>query len=150
VKEEAMRNARRLTLVLLAVAGFAAGALLLTAADNAKPPYLPGIMLADDHPNGCVDCHKNQGEGKDYRLNVSLAQLGKHPKIDAIVKKVPDTCFMCHKAGAKALNLVLHKAHYGKGADSAFVKFYQGACLNCHKLDLASGKMTIKSGPKNW
>jgi len=145
-----MRNVRRLTLVLLAVAGFTAGALLLTAADNAKPPFLPGITVADDHPNGCVDCHSNQGEGKDYRLNVSLAKLGKHPKIDAIVKKVPNDCLMCHKAGANALSLVLHKAHYEKGADSAFVKFYQGACLNCHQLDLASGKMTEKSGPKNW
>jgi hypothetical protein len=145
-----MRNVRRLTLLLLAAAGFTAGALLLTAADNAKPPYLPGITVADDQPNGCVDCHSNQGEGKDYRLSVSLAKLVKHPKIDAIVKKVPNDCLMCHKAGANALNLVLHKAHYGKGADSAFVKFYQGACLNCHKLDIASGNTTVKSGPKNW
>ena len=72
--------------------------------------------------------------------------------VTAIVKKVPNDCLMCHKEGGKveALQLVLHKAHYGKGADSAFVKFYQGACLNCHKLDIASGSMSEKSGPKNW
>jgi hypothetical protein len=147
-----MKNVRKVLLILAAAAGLAVAALILTAADNAKPPYLPGITVADDNPNGCVDCHKIQADGQDYRLNVSLAKLGKHPKIDAIVKQLPDGCLMCHKEGGKveALNLVLHKAHYVKGADSAFVKFYQGACLNCHKLDKASGKMSVKSGPKNW
>jgi hypothetical protein len=143
-----MKNARKVLLILLAAAGLVIAVPALTAA----PPYLPGITVTDDHPNGCIDCHNNQGEGKDYRLNVSLAKLGKHPKIDAIVKKIPDSCLMCHKEGGKvsALNLMLHKAHYEKGADNAFVKFYQGACLNCHKLDAASGKMSVKSGPKNW
>ena len=144
------RIAKALT-ILLAVAGVAGAVLVLMAADNAKP-YLPGITVTDDHPNGCVDCHKNQGEGKDYRLNVSLAQTGEHPKIDAIVKKLPQDCMMCHKEGGKvaALNLMLHKAHYEKASESAFIQFYQGACLNCHKLDAASGKMSIKSGAKNW
>jgi hypothetical protein len=144
------RIAKALT-ILLAVAGVAGAVLVLMAADNAKP-YLPGITVTDDHPNGCVDCHKNQGEGKDYRLNVSLAQVKGHPKIDAIVKKLPQDCMMCHKEGGKvaALNLMLHKAHYEKAGESAFIQFYQGACLNCHKLDAASGKMSIKSGAKNW
>ena len=68
------RIAKALT-ILLAVAGVTGAVLVLMAADNAKP-YLPGITVTDDHPNGCVDCHKNQGEGKDKRLNVSLAQTG--------------------------------------------------------------------------
>jgi hypothetical protein len=151
-REESMKNARKALLVLLDAAGFVVAALVLMAADNAKPPYLPGITVTDEHPNGCVDCHKSQGEGQDFRLNVSLAKLGKHPKIDAIVKKLPEDCMMCHKEGGKvaALNIMLHKAHYEKGAESPFIKFYQGACLNCHKLDAASGKMSVKSGPKNW
>ena len=146
-----MKRLNRIVLFLLTAALVAGGALLLMGADNAKP-YLPGITIPDDRPNGCVDCHKNQGEGKDYRLNVSLAATGKHPKIDSIVKVLPDGCLVCHKAGAKpgALNLVLHKAHYAKGADSAFVQSYQGACLNCHKLNPATGEMSVKSGPKNW
>ena len=145
-----MKSVNRIVLCLLAVSVFSLGVLLPMGAQDAKP-YLPGITIPDDHPNGCVDCHKNLGEGKDYRLNVSLAQSG-HPKIDTIVKVIPETCFMCHKAGPKppALSPLLHKAHYAKGADSAFVKVYQGACLNCHKLDLATGKMSVKSAPKNW
>ena len=87
----------------------AGAVLVLMAADNAKP-YLPGITVTDDHPNGCVDCHKNQGEGKDYRLNVSLAQVEGHPKIDAIVKKLPQDCMMCHKEGGKVSRPQPHAA----------------------------------------
>jgi mono/diheme cytochrome c family protein len=145
-----MKNARKPLLIL--VAGFVAFAVAPLTAQEAKVPYLPGITTADEHPNGCVDCHKNQGEGQDFRLNVSLAKLGKHPKIDAIVKKLPEDCMMCHREGGKVspLFLMLHKAHYENGNNSPFIKFYQGSCLNCHKLDAASGKMTVKSGPKNW
>lgn len=143
-----MKKARKVLLILLA-AGLAVAGLVPVAA---APPYLPGITIADDHPNGCIDCHKKQADGQDYRLNVSLAKLGKHPKIDAIVKQVPAGCLMCHKEGGKvsALNIMLHQVHYEKGTDSAFVKFYQGACLSCHKLDKASGKTSVKSGTKNW
>jgi cytochrome c551/c552 len=138
-------------MLLLLTAVIAAGSLVLMG--QAKPKaFLPGITATDEHPNGCVDCHKNQGEGKDYRLNVSLAKLPGHPKIDAMVKQLPEGCMMCHREGGKvsALNLMLHKAHYAKPADNPFVQFYQGACLNCHKLDPASGKMTVKSAAKNW
>jgi len=147
-----MKKACRLPPFLLSAA-LGAAVLLPAAADNAKTPYLPGITITDEYPNGCVDCHKNQGAGKDYRLNVSLiAQDPKHPKIDAIVKKLPDDCLMCHKEGAKVspLNLMVHKAHYEKGAKSPFVQSYQGACLSCHRLEAASGKMSVKSGAKNW
>jgi hypothetical protein len=146
-----MKKVNKVMYFLLLAAAIVAGTLVLMG--QAKPkPFLPGITVADEHPNGCVDCHKNQGAGKDYRLNVSLAQIQGHPKIDAIVKTLPDSCLICHKEGGKAgaLNIVLHKAHYEKGAENHFVQFYQGACLNCHKLDVATGKMTVKSGPKNW
>jgi hypothetical protein len=146
-----MKRVNKVVSFLLLAAVIAAGALALMG--QAKPkPFLPGLTVADEHPNGCVDCHKNQGEGKDYRLNVSLAQVEGHPKIDAIVKQVPEGCLVCHKEGGKvsALNIMLHKAHYEKGAENPFVQFYQGACLNCHKLDAASGKMSVKSGAKNW
>jgi hypothetical protein len=146
-----MKKVNKVMSFLLLAAAIVAGTLVLMG--QAKPkPFLPGITVADEHPNGCVDCHKNQGAGKDYRLNVSLAQIQGHPKIDAIVKTLPDSCLICHKEGSKAgaLNIMLHKAHYEKSAENPFVQFYQGACLNCHKLDVATGKMTVKSGPKNW
>ncbi len=146
-----MKRVKKAGLLLLLTAVVAAGSLVLMG--QAKPKaFLPGITVADEHPNGCVDCHKNQGEGKDYRLNVTLAKVEGHPKIDAMVKQLPEGCLLCHREGGKvsALNLMLHKAHYAKPADNPFVQFYQGACLNCHKLDAATGKMTVKSAPKNW
>ncbi len=146
-----MKKLNKAVFFLVLAGAVVAGTLVLMGQAKAKP-FLPGITVADEHPNGCVDCHSNQGQGKDYRLNVSLAKIQGHPKIDAIVKTLPDSCEICHKAAGKAgpLSIILHKAHYEKGADSPFVQFYQGACLNCHKLDIASGKLTLKSGAKNW
>jgi hypothetical protein len=117
----------------------------------AESPFLPGVTVADDHPKGCVDCHKNEGGGRDYRLNTSLAADG-HVDITAIVKNVPQDCGMCHREGVAAgpLTQQTHKSHYQNPAENVFVNNYQGACLNCHKLDVATGAMSIKSGPKNW
>ena len=114
--------------------------------------FLPGLTSTDDNPKGCVDCHANVG-GKDRRLNTVVAGIKGHPNIAKVVKNLPKDCGMCHKEGSKvpALGVVLHKAHYGPDpAKSAFVATYQGACLNCHKLDVAAGAMTLKSGPANW
>lgn len=136
--------------VLLAV-GLAVAGLFLVAADAPKTPFLPGVTVKDEHPQGCIDCHKSTPNG-DYRLNVELAKVGEHPKIDAIVKTVPNDCLMCHKQGAKAgpLNIITHKDHYRNPKDNAFINVYQGACLNCHSVNAGSGVMTLKSGPKNW
>ena len=135
---------------ILLVGAVATATVFLVAADNNKP-YLPGVTVTDEHPGGCVDCHKVSGND-DYRLNVELANLSGHPKIDAIVKNVPQDCLMCHKEGAKAgpLNLITHRDHYHNPGDNAFINFYQGACLNCHSVSPGSGKMAVKSGPKNW
>ena len=81
-----------------------------------------------------------------------LARIQGHPKVDAIVKTAPRDCGMCHKEGAKAgtLDSVVHKAHFAKKADSLFIKQFQGSCLNCHRMVLASGLVSIKSEAKNW
>jgi hypothetical protein len=81
-----------------------------------------------------------------------LAKIQGHPKVDAIVKTVPKDCTICHKEGAKMGTIfsVVHKAHFAKKADSQFIKLFQGSCLNCHTMDLTSGVVSIKSGPKNW
>ena len=134
---------RRMPLVLPALA--------LTAMTAAAQPFLPGITSADKTPNGCVDCHKNNGPNQDYRLTVELTKT-KHMDITAIVKTVPNDCAMCHREGVAAGPLMAktHLLHYAKKGDSSFVKAYQGACLNCHKLDLVTGNVSLKSGPKNW
>ncbi len=144
-------NRMRVGLVIVVSLVVLGGAVVvLSAASAGNAPFLPGINGKDDYPNGCVDCHKNAD--KDYRINAELANVSGHPKIDKIVKTVPKDCTLCHKAGGKApaLNLVSHKTHYAKPAENAFVTNYQGSCLHCHALDLNTGAMSVKSGPKNW
>lgn len=145
-----MKTATKILFFLLLVGGVVATALFLVASDGNKP-FLPGVTVTDEHPNGCVDCHKVSGDN-DYRLNVELANIEGHPKIDAIVKNAPQDCLMCHKEGAKAgpLSNIVHRDHYRNPNDNHFVSFYQGACLNCHSVSPGSGKMTVKNGPKNW
>ena len=146
-----MNRVSRPVLFLLLILAVVAGTLVLMG--QAKPKaFLPGLTVADEHPNGCVDCHKDQGAGKDYRLNVSLAKITGHPKIDALVKKLPDSCAICHKAAGKVspLDIIMHKVHYQDFEKNPFVQVYQGACLNCHQLDAASGKLTMKSSANNW
>jgi len=135
-------------LALVAVSSIMVGGLF---ADTPAP--IPGITGPDAHPNGCVDCHAVQG-GKDYRLPQGLLAMKgvKHPDITKIVKKVPDGCMMCHKAGAKMGNIdvVLHKAHFENPTTNHFVAFYQGSCLSCHKIDTTTGIMAVKSAAANW
>ena len=146
-----MKTARKILFSLLLAGAVSAVILVFVAADNDKP-FLPGVTVTDEHPNGCVDCHALAGEGRDYRLNTEVAKVEGHPKIDAIVKTVPNDCLLCHKEGTQAgpLNLITHRVHYRHPNDNAFIRVYRGACLNCHKVNPGSGVMSVKSGPKNW
>ena len=145
-----MKAASKILFFALLVAAVLTMTVFFVAADNNKP-FLPGVTVTDEHPNGCVDCHKVSGSN-DYRLNVSLAEIEGHPKIDAIVKNLPQDCMMCHKAGTTAgpLSDIAHRNHYSNPANNAFITTYKGACLNCHSINPGSGKMALKSGPKNW
>lgn len=128
----------------------ALGALILSAgivfgADNAKPA-IPGITVADDHPNGCVDCHKKISDTKDYSLPgeiKAMAKDGKHPDVSSMVKG-PADCLKCHGEKAKLpLGSILHRAHL-TGESNHFVSSYNGQCMYCHKLDKATGELTVK------
>jgi hypothetical protein len=143
-----MSKAGWMILALLTAAVFPSG----LAAQDAAARWLPGILAADPQPHGCVDCHVNVGDKVPAKLNVMLSKLPKHPKVDAIIKVAPTDCTMCHKEGAKmgTIYQVVHKAHFAKKADSQFIKLYDGACLHCHTMDLDTGIVGIKSGPKNW
>ena len=122
------------------------------AAEDSGPNFLAGILEKDDRPHGCVDCHVSEADAVTLKVNLMLAKVQRHPKVDALLKTLPNDCGMCHKEGAKMgpLPSVVHKAHFAKKADSQFIKLFQGTCLYCHTMDLASGVVSIKSGPKNW
>jgi hypothetical protein len=140
--------------VLCLVLGFAVfgGIGALSAQSAADQAFLPGITSKDPFPNGCVDCHKDQRDGKDFRVIAELANISGHPKVEKIVKTVPKDCLICHKTGGKApeFNTVMHRVHFAKPAENAFVTAFKGSCLNCHTLDQATGTMNVKTGPKNW
>ena len=145
-----MNRARTIGVGVLALAGLVGIVLILTA--QVPPGKLPGLVSADPFVKGCVDCHKTQTGGADYRLNVSLKQVAKHPDITNLVKNLPTDCAMCHKAGtaARSLDVVVHKSHYEAKGDGVFVKNYGGDCLSCHTLNTTTFAMTVKVAPKNW
>jgi hypothetical protein len=146
-----MKRGRTVLCLVLGLAAFG-GIGALSAQSAADSAFLPGITSKDPFPNGCVDCHKDQKDGKDFRVIAELANISGHPKIDKIVKVVPKDCLLCHKGGPKppAFNQAMHKVHFRNPKESAFVTVYKGACLNCHSLDLDTGVMSAKTGPKNW
>lgn len=147
-----MKNSRIVVLCLSLGIALTGLVVVLTASSQDAGPFLPGVTVTDEHPNGCVDCHLNAGEDRDYRLNVSLKEIEGHPDITHIVKNLPADCGMCHRDGTDAgsISLITHKDHYKNPEENHFVSGYQGACLNCHTLDTATGEMGIKSAAKNW
>ncbi len=143
-----MKHSKSLILIIAVLVLFLGAVMSASAQDTLK---LSGITTTDDHPNGCVDCHKQSG-GNDYRLNTALKEISGHPDVTKIVKTVPKDCGMCHKPNSSAgsLTLQVHKIHFENPDENHFISNYQGECLACHSLDLATGEMSVKSGPKNW
>ena len=133
----------------IALAAAAGG--ILAYAWSQEPAVPPVATSKDAYANGCVSCHIDDGAGNGKRLSTLLAAVEGHPKV-TVVSKVPADCAKCHKAGGgiEGFNTLMHKVHYAGLEKSEFLTFVQGSCLNCHSLDPKTGKMTIKSGPKNW
>ena len=147
-----MKAVRSVVLPVLVVIVVFAGAIVIAGAEDEAGVKLPGITAADEHPNGCVDCHANAGEGQDHRLNISVNEIEDHPDITAIVKTVPKDCGMCHRPNVAAgpLNLQAHRIHYEDPSENHFIEFYAGQCLECHGLNNETGVVAVKQGPKNW
>ncbi|HUX39236.1 MAG TPA: hypothetical protein VMV44_15155 [Rectinemataceae bacterium] len=143
-----MKNARSVMVVAIALVLAVASPLAIFAADTPPAAYLPGILQADGTPNGCVSCHQG-----NYSIPNELKKVEGHPDVSKMVKVVPEGCAVCHKEGAKIPSLakVVHMKHFGPDATkNVFVQHYAGSCLNCHKLDVSTGAMSIKSGKANW
>jgi hypothetical protein len=115
-----------LTVLLLVIVFGAVGALAQQEAPKLPPApparKIPGINAKDEHPHGCVDCHKNNPAQKmDNRFSTLIrewqekvpAELlekakqaaprgmeieGKHPKVraDLTTAEIPKACFECH------------------------------------------------------
>jgi hypothetical protein len=146
-----MMVVRNHVLVALAVLVVVAGAAVFSWAQEGAVK-IRGVNAPDEHPNGCIDCHRDAGEGRDYRLNVSLKEIAGHPDITSIVKVLPKDCGICHRPDvpAGALNHITHRVHYQNPDENHFISAYQGSCLECHSLNVATGVMGMKEGDKNW
>ena len=150
-----MKNIRTMAIFASVAILALASPLAIFAADTPPAAYLPGLLQADQTPNGCVSCHAKHGD-KDYTLPAELKRVKGHPDISKMVKVVPTDCEKCHTGKGKipALASVVHKVHFGPTAENTatnhFVTGYSGSCLNCHKLDLGTGAMSVKTGPANW
>ena len=110
-----------------------------------------GTKVEDKYPNGCVSCHINMGEDKDYRISTLLAKNKKHPKVKSL-KQIPKDCAKCHREGKKfgALYEVIHKVHYSNPDKNFFLNDLKGNCSMCHTMDTETWKPTVKQGEKNW
>jgi len=122
-----------------------------------------------------VDCHINYTEmNMDTRLSTLLSQWseevepgllakaqaacpegltlkGKHPAAAFSLKNIPSGCLTCH--GAKSTKAppfarLMHSIHLTGGEKSPYLTLFQGECTLCHKLDAASGALSIPSGPE--
>ncbi len=111
-----------------------------------------GGAVADERPDGCVDCHvKKQGQ-TDLRLNALLHQIG-HEPIER-TRNVPRDCQRCHRSadveGLQTFDVLMHAIHYDVPRTNTFITKYGGDCRNCHGMDADTGVASVKGGKKNW
>ncbi|HEY0867070.1 MAG TPA: hypothetical protein VGE01_06825 [Fimbriimonas sp.] len=135
----------RIFLSAFSAAALACGVMALQQQGEAPSP--PDMTSPKAFPNGCVGCHAKTPAG-DHRLSVALGKT--HADALKQVKNVPADCSKCHRPGTKLvpMNTLLHKLHYAE--QGFFTTGFGGQCLHCHKMDPATGKVTLKSGPRNW
>ena len=117
---------------------------ILVVAQQPSTSQWPGINIADDRPNGCVDCHKVSG-GKDLRLSTTLKNwatqgtskeavniaravfpratvlTGRHPDVSDVITggalPIPGQCLACHKSQGRELAWVIHLIHLSQSPD---------------------------------
>jgi hypothetical protein len=143
------------------------------AQSEVKLSDIPSITTPDRTPHACVDCHKIYPERKmDFRLTTILAGwkngvdpdilekaqaaapdgrtlTGKHPDISALIKTIPDDCFMCHARDSRVappFTRLLHAIHLVGGKENHFLTVANGTCTSCHKLDQKTGAWGLGSG----
>ncbi|MFQ6117746.1 MAG: hypothetical protein ACE5LQ_05700 [Candidatus Bipolaricaulia bacterium] len=143
---------KRGLIIILAMAMAVGIGAAVVHTQNQEVSQLPGITVEDPKPAGCVDCHKPRPDiGQDFRLSVELQGIEGHPDISGMVatQEIPGLCMTCHTEQFKPLSNIVHKKHFEFEKDpleNHFIASYQGQCLYCHKLELETGEMTVKSG----
>lgn len=138
-------------------------------------PPAGAVTAKDPFPNGCVDCHLNYPErNMDVRLSTLLvgwrkeveprllakaraasapgAKLaGKHPAAAGSLSSIPGGCLTCHRESstrAPAFAPMIHAIHLTGGPENHYIAHFQGACTHCHKVDAATGRIRVPTGPE--
>ncbi len=140
---------------------------------EAEIPRIPGITVEDTRPNGCVDCHREDGSEKpalktlikEWTEEVPSELLekaqaaapagvelkGKHADIVAMIANIPMDCLTCHSEKmSKAINApelarLMHLIHFAGGEENEFITEYEGQCVQCHTLNKETGELTIQN-----
>lgn len=147
------------------------------AGEPAPPPApkIPGINAEDQFPHGCVDCHVNRPDMKlDVRLSTTMRRWnqevepslianvqaiaapgvvlkGSHPVVSSALRDIPAGCLTCHGETSKIglpFAPMIHRLHLTGGDQNHFMTLFQGECTHCHKLDMATGRWSLPSGPE--
>lgn len=143
-----------LVLVLAGIPGAMSGEPADETGEVPAKRYPPAEVLCGDptiagqYREGCVSCHNG---GEAGTIGALLDAMG-HPNVDRRTEVVPDDCVICHseEGGESLLWEFNHIVHYGQPARNDFMRKFGGNCLHCHALDVHTGEVIVKSGPKNW
>ena len=164
-------------LLLVAPLAFSASSGATGPPPEGLPPArkIPGLTAPDTHPKGCVDCHIRYPEHKldepfstlmaGWTTKVDAGLLkkaqaaapagvtlkGKHPQTPLGTKDIPRSCLGCHAKASKTappFAQMIHLIHLTGGDQNRFLGVFQGECTLCHKLDTATGRWVMASGPE--
>lgn len=98
----------------------------------------------DPYTNGCVSCHKKEGD-VDRSLPAYVKRIAGHPDVK---ESTVNACYVCHDP-QKKFNLYkrfvrgMHKTHWG--SDTFYGKL-KGQCYSCHTVE-TNGVSGIKNYP---
>ena len=86
---------------------------------------------------GCPTCHG--AAGKEPGLDALTKKIKNHP---AMAAKTVQQCALCHTKGPTPapFRMLLHKVHLNS---SKFATAYKGTCTSCHRVDKATGTVTV-------
>ena len=86
---------------------------------------------------GCPTCHG--AAGKEPALDALTKKIKNHPTMAA---KTVQQCALCHTKGPTPapFRMLLHKVHLNS---SKFATAYKGTCTSCHRVDKATGTVTV-------
>lgn len=113
-------------------------------AQSTAPTTLLEAAGKDSYTNGCVSCHKKEGD-VDRSLPAYVKRIAGHPDVR---ESTVNTCYTCHDPQKdfdmyRRFTRGMHKTHWG--SDTFYSKL-KGQCYSCHTVE-TNGVAGIKNYP---